>query len=271
MLKISDFSKLSRISIRMLRFYDEKGILKPIIVKDNGYRYYEPTQLIIASRIQYLRYLGFSTDKIKSILAIFQNGHEITEYLNSQLKELESERCKLTEKIDALSLTIQKINQEEIMMNYQVEIKEIPAKYMMCKRAIIPSYEKEGLLWNGMMNELKECQLNVEMIKNGMVMAVFYDPGYKEKEVDVEIRMEVKGHYEDTENIKFRNIDAVKVASVTFTGGYEHSTEISYHIATWITDHHYEICGPDFSIYHVGYAQTDNPNEFVTEICYPIK
>ncbi|WP_041137950.1 MerR family transcriptional regulator [Beduini massiliensis] len=271
MLKISDFSKLSRISIRMLRFYDEKEILKPIIVKDNGYRYYEPTQLIIASHIQYLRYLGFSTDKIRNILSILQNSSELTEYLNSQLKELESERNKLTEKIDALSLTIQKINQEEIMMNYQVEIKEIPAKYMMCKRAIIPSYEKEGLLWNGMNNELKECQLDVEMAENGMVMAVFYDPGYKEKEVDIEIRVEVKGNYEDTENIKFRKIDPVKVASVTFTGGYEHITEIAYHIATWITEHNYEICGPDFSIYHVGYAQTDNPNEFVTEICYPIK
>lgn len=38
MLKISDFSKLSRISIRMLRFYDENDTLKSIIVKDNDYR-----------------------------------------------------------------------------------------------------------------------------------------------------------------------------------------------------------------------------------------
>ncbi len=36
MLKISDFSKLSQISIRMLRFYDDKDILKPIIIKENG-------------------------------------------------------------------------------------------------------------------------------------------------------------------------------------------------------------------------------------------
>lgn len=43
MLKISDFSKLSRISIGMLRFYDEQDLLKSILVKDNGYRYYEPT------------------------------------------------------------------------------------------------------------------------------------------------------------------------------------------------------------------------------------
>lgn len=271
MLKISDFSKLSRISIRMLRFYDEKGILNPIIVKENGYRYYEPTQLITASHIQYLRYLGFSTDKMKRILSTFQNGTEITEYLNNQLRELNEERNKLNEKIEALSLTIKKIEQEEVMMNYQVEIKEIPAKYMMCKRAIIPSYDKEGLLWEGMKNELNACQMNVEFVENGTIMATFYDPGYKESEVDVEIAVEVKGNYEDTKNIKFRMTDPIKVASVTFTGGYEHITDISYHIATWITEHHYEICGPDFSIYHVGYSQTNDPNKFVTEICYPIK
>lgn len=48
MFKISDFSSLSRISMRMLRFYDEKGILHPSIMKANGYRYYEAKQLITA-------------------------------------------------------------------------------------------------------------------------------------------------------------------------------------------------------------------------------
>lgn len=41
MLKIGDFSKLSRVSIRMLRHYDEIGLLSPIKVDpDTGYRYY---------------------------------------------------------------------------------------------------------------------------------------------------------------------------------------------------------------------------------------
>jgi len=40
MLRIGEFSKLSRISIRMLRHYDEMGLLKPIhIGPDSGYRY----------------------------------------------------------------------------------------------------------------------------------------------------------------------------------------------------------------------------------------
>ena len=40
MLKIGDFSKLSRISIRMLRHYDEIGLLEPRLVDPaTGYRY----------------------------------------------------------------------------------------------------------------------------------------------------------------------------------------------------------------------------------------
>lgn len=271
MLKISDFSKLSKISIRMLRFYDENDILKPAIVKENGYRYYDSKQLLEASHIQYLRYLGLSTLQIKYILINYQNQEDIVQYLELHLNELKVEQVKIIEKINALTKTIEKMKQEETMINYQVEVKTIPEKYMMCKRGMIPSYDKEGLLWQGLCNELEETGMQVKKVENGMIMAVFYDQGYKENDVDVEIRTEVEGEYHDTENIKFKKIPAVQVASITFTGSYDHITDVSYSIAKWITEHHYEICGPDFSIYHVGYFQTQNPEEFVTEICYPIR
>lgn len=270
MLKIKDFSKMSSISIRMLRFYDEKGILKPALIKENGYRFYEPKQILLASYIRYLSYLGFSLDKIKHILSVYQNGHDIVQYLKVQLEELKDEQIKMKDKIEALNKTIEKINQEEIMMNYQVEVKEIPAKMMMCKRSIIPSYDKESLLWQGLNAELMAYNMEVKTPEEGVSMAVFYDDGYKDSEVDVEIRVEVKGQYKDTENIKFRMCEPVKVASVIFNGGYEHITEVCYHIASWISEHNLEVTGPNFSIYHVGYGQTQNPEEFVTEICYPI-
>ena len=56
MLKIGDFSKLSRISIRNLRHYDELGLLVPENVdRFTGYRYYTEHQLITAGRISALR------------------------------------------------------------------------------------------------------------------------------------------------------------------------------------------------------------------------
>lgn len=56
MLKIGEFSKLSRVSVRMLRHYDEVGLLAPSEVDPmTGYRYYSERQLITAGRIAALR------------------------------------------------------------------------------------------------------------------------------------------------------------------------------------------------------------------------
>ena len=46
MLKISEFSKLSHLTVKALRFYEKEGLLKPASVdKWNGYRFYETSQL----------------------------------------------------------------------------------------------------------------------------------------------------------------------------------------------------------------------------------
>ena len=61
MLKIGEFSKLSRVSIRMLRHYDDIGLLKPAFIDSfTGYRYYKPEQLPVIGRITALKDMGFS-------------------------------------------------------------------------------------------------------------------------------------------------------------------------------------------------------------------
>ena len=42
-------------------------------------------------------------------------------------------------------------------------------------------------------------------------------------------------------------------------------------VATWVRDNGYAFDGPAFFIYHVSPHETSNPEEFVTEICYPIR
>ena len=65
MIRIGDFSKLSRVSVKTLRFYDEMGLLKPVEVdRFTGYRYYEFDQLPRLYRILALKDLGFSLEEI---------------------------------------------------------------------------------------------------------------------------------------------------------------------------------------------------------------
>lgn len=60
MLKIREFSNLSRVRIRMLRHYDEMGFLRPVkIGPEPGCRYNNENQLPVAGRITALKDMGF--------------------------------------------------------------------------------------------------------------------------------------------------------------------------------------------------------------------
>ena len=83
--------------------------------------------------------------------------------------------------------------------------------------------------------------------------------------------MTVKGKYEDPEHVKFKTLPAVKVASCIIKGSYEQMGDAMATVASWINENGYEANGPMFNIYHVSPAQTQNPEEYVTEVCLPIR
>lgn len=107
MLKIGDFSKLSRISIRMLRHYDEIGILRPERVDDfTGYRYYSESQLLLAGRIQSLKGLGFGLSVIKEILGKYGDPQEMEKFLLVKRRELKEEAMAAEQKLMLLDSTL---------------------------------------------------------------------------------------------------------------------------------------------------------------------
>ena len=69
MLKIGEFSKMSKVTIKALRYYEKEGLLTPKYIDNyNGYRYYESSQLISISKIITLKQLGLSIEEIKRII-----------------------------------------------------------------------------------------------------------------------------------------------------------------------------------------------------------
>ena len=91
MLKIGDFSKLSRVSIRMLRHYDEIGLLKPVwIDPESGYRYYSAEQLPVAGRINALKDMGFGLAAIGEILPCYEDRDALERHLRCKQAELQA-------------------------------------------------------------------------------------------------------------------------------------------------------------------------------------
>jgi DNA-binding transcriptional MerR regulator len=69
MFKIGEFSKLGQVSVRMLRHYDQLGLLKPAHIDQfSSYRHYHAGQLADLNRILFFKDLGFSLHQIKDLL-----------------------------------------------------------------------------------------------------------------------------------------------------------------------------------------------------------
>lgn len=270
MLKIGDFSKLSRISIRMLRHYDEIGLLMPKSTDYfTSYRYYSEDQLPAAGRITALKEMGFSLAAIGEILKSYDDPQKLARFLEVKQSEVMAEMEETGRRLLLLETAIKRLRKDDMSMNYNVTLKTMPERYAASVRKVIPSYDQEGTLWNILMAETADQDLQPE--ENCYSLAVYHDEGYKETDVDVEIQMTVKGSYKNTEHVVFKTIPAVDIASSIYKGSYGQITEVNHGVANWVNDNGYEFNGPMFCIYHVSPAQTQNMEDLVTEVCYPVK
>jgi len=65
--KTGELAKIANVSVRTIRYYDRIGLLKPSLIKDNGYRYYSEGDAAKLQQILSLKYLGFSLDDIMAM------------------------------------------------------------------------------------------------------------------------------------------------------------------------------------------------------------
>ena len=70
LIPIGRFSKISRLSVSSLRYYDELGLLRPAHVDpDSSYRYYLLSQVRAAETIRLLRALDMPLDEVQRFVA----------------------------------------------------------------------------------------------------------------------------------------------------------------------------------------------------------
>lgn len=254
----------------MLRHYDERGLLAPKITDSfTGYRYYSEEQLAVAGRIVALKDMGFSLSAIGEMLKSYDDPKALAEFLAVQRTQMQSQANDAARRVLLLEAAIKRLREDDKMMKYDVVLKTIPERYVASVRKVIPAYDKEGELWGIMMSETAAQSMKIADPCYGL--AVFHDEGFKESDVDVEVQMSVEGKYNDTNSVKFKTVAPVEIASATYKGSYEQLTDVHRAVANWVRDNGYEFTAPMFCIYHVSPAQTNNPDELVTEVCYPVK
>lgn len=114
---ISELVKLSGVSARTLRYYDEIGLLKPSVVKQNGYRQYNQYDIDRLQQILFYRELDFKLEQIKALLE--DKDFDVKEALINQQTLLTQKRNYLNDLLQTIEQTIQMMEGELTMTNEQ--------------------------------------------------------------------------------------------------------------------------------------------------------
>ncbi len=127
MLKISEFSHLAHISGRMLRYYDERGLLKPAHVDPStGYRYYTLEQLPRFHRLQALKDLGFTLEQMAPLLDQDLSFAELRGMLLLKQAEVQQNIQMEQMRLARIEARLKCIEQENEPSPYEVVLKEVP-------------------------------------------------------------------------------------------------------------------------------------------------
>lgn len=83
------FAKMAHVSVRTIRFYDQKHLLQPSYVSESGARFYTDYDFVKLQQILLLKYLGFSLDDIKEMSTGQQEHYFLKNALTMQKKLIE--------------------------------------------------------------------------------------------------------------------------------------------------------------------------------------
>lgn len=270
MLRIGEFSVLSQISIYMLRHYDDIGLLIPEHVDAlTGYRYYSEDQLPIANRIRALKSMGFGLADIKEVLTKCPGNVELKSFLDVQAAQHREKIELFQRQLTLIETTINNLSRPSTIPLYSVALKNIPQHNAVSCRMVIPTYDKEGILWEELTRQ--RIRQSVQLASPSLNIAIFHDDGFVEKDIDVEVQQAVVGRYQDTDTMKFKIVEPITAATLTFKGQYTQLPEANEEIVRWIADNSYRLSGPYFNIYHVSPETESIPENMITEVCFPVE
>ncbi len=269
MYKIGEFSRLSRVTVKTLRHYDELGLLKPAQVdRFTSYRYYTAAQLPQLYRILALKDLGLSLEQVGRLLRQGVPATELRGMLRLKQAELQEVVDAEQGRLARVTARLAQLEQEATMSTIDVVIQEVPTLRVVSRRGIVANYGSQGPLWD----EAAAYMQTHHLQPNGPCLTVYYDEEYKEQDVDLEVCEPVDAPPDDRGPVKVLDLPTVPLmASTVLHGPYSALNETYSALMQWIAQSGYRIVGPNREVYLRNQADHGvSPEDCVTEVQFPV-
>jgi DNA-binding transcriptional MerR regulator len=274
MISIGDFSRLARVSCRLLRYYDEIGLLEPANVDSfSGYRYYSATQLPRLNRILVLKDLGFSLEEIAKLVDENVSAAALRGMLSMRRSEVERTLAAEAERLRSIEMRIAQVDAEGQLAAEDVIIRQEPARCFLAIRQTVPSFLAARSLLRAVAETVPQQVAGGTL---GSLMAVAYAPEFEVDSIDVQVGfllerstkrcVSLPGHGLMT----LHELPAVeRMATCVRIGLPEHAHLVTARIARAIEANGQRLAGPSREVF-LETPRFDRMQDSVVEMQYPI-
>ena len=275
MFKIGEFSRLSQVSVQALRYYDELGLLKPSTIdRFTGYRFYSLDLLPRLNRILALKALGLTLDEIRALLDRDVPHEEMQALLQARQAALETEVHEAQARRAFVPARLHMLEERPAMTDHDVILKPVAPARVLSVRQIVPTWEAMPYYFG----EVTETVLAYDFTSAGPWIAVYHDDSWVDTDIDFEIALPVLPSFEDAfemsdcRTLTVTDLPGVEMtASLIHRGSYEMKGQSVVAIGQWIEANQMAIVGPVREVYLRGPMDTDNVEELLTEIQFPVR
>ncbi len=280
MFRIGDFSRFGRVSVKMLRHYDELGLLRPARVDpETGYRYYAADQLPRLDRIVALKELGFRLEQIGMML----DGDLTPEQLRGMLKlrraELEQTLETTAAQLAQVDGRLAQLERAGSAPSYDVVLRSVPSQQVAAIRRPVSA---GGESISALFEELEAYVARYRARAPLPPLMLYHDAEYSEEAEDVEVMIPLQGLLPSDDRVTVRELPGHEsMACLVHTGGYDGLPGAFAVLLRWIERHGCTVAGPTREVYlrfgadQIGYSLPDaylaaRQAEFVTELQVPV-
>lgn len=262
MFTIGEFSRLSHVSSRMLRHYDAIGLLRPAHTgAENGYRYYDPTQLPMLLQIENLKSYGFTLAQVAELLTLSQE---------ELVRRIHRRRLKAYEELHDFRKTLRRMEDEIIKMEgksmvqdkYHVIVMNTPPQSVFGIRRKVSIAGVHDLF-----QELHEEMEKRGLARAGATQLIYLGEEFSYENMEVEAQVQVSGEHPD-----IRKFPSQLCVATTHIGPYERVKEAYDAICSWLSEHpEYKVAGPGIERYIKDEKSVSDPEELETGVLFPVE
>jgi DNA-binding transcriptional MerR regulator len=261
---VGEFSRMTHLSVKTLRHYHQVGLLEPAEVNpDTGYRYYLSDQVPTAQVIRRLRDLEMPVAEVKEVLGTTETSVR-NALIATHLDRLEDQLAKTHAAVESLRNLLGHSSEMPV-----VEHRTMPPVPAVGIQQVV---DREDVLswWQGALGELHATVRAQGLRATGPSGGLYGSELFQHGRGEATVFIPVAGVVRSVGRVVPFTVPPAELAVLIHHGSLD-DVDITYgELGAYATTHEISIEGPLREYYLVDANQTEDPDEWRTEIGWPI-